>query len=164
MPIDTSPRRGPGTSSPSGASQAEMVGSSSRPRGSLWVMKGIDHWVGLPLCFTLGVLVTLRHRFWPRAPRPIRDDGMLVVTKFFGIGSIIEATSLLAAIRRRYPGARLVFLTFQSNESLLRRIGLCTDVRVIRTRSPFLFVGDALRHIVWMRRHDVDAVVDLEFF
>jgi ADP-heptose:LPS heptosyltransferase len=142
----------------------EMVGSSARRRGSLWFMKAVDHWVGLPLCFALGLLVRLRHRLWPRPERPVRERGTLVVLKFFGIGTILEATSLLAGIRRRYPQARLAFITFQSNESLLRRLDLCTDVRVIRTGSPFHFVLDTVGNVLWMRARDVDAVVDLEFF
>jgi heptosyltransferase-2 len=142
----------------------ETVGSASRRHGSLWLMKEVDLWLGLPLCTALGLLVRIRHRFWPRRSRPIREDGTLVVFKFFGIGTILESTALLAAIRRRYPGARLVFLTFKANEGLIRRLDLCTDVRVIRTRSPILFAFDTLRHVVWMRRHDVDAVVDLEFY
>lgn len=164
MRIPTGTRPAAGAGADARSPQMEMVGSTSRRRGSLWLMKGIDLWIGLPLCFALGVLVKLRHRFWPRPERPVRENGTLVVSKFFGIGTIMEASSLLAAIRRRYANARLVFLTFQSNEPLLRRLGLCTDVLAIRTRSPFLFALDAARHVIWMRRHDVDAVVDLEFF
>jgi len=146
------------------AQSQESVGSTSRRRGSLWLMKAVDLWLGLPLCTLLGVLVAFRHRFWPRRARPIRENGTIVVSKFFGIGTILEASALLAAIRRRYPAARLVFLTFKANEGLIRRLGSCTDVRVIRTRSPLAFALDTLSHVIWMRRHDVDAIVDLEFY
>jgi ADP-heptose:LPS heptosyltransferase len=130
----------------------------------MWLMRSVDHWIGLPLCFTLGTFVSLRHRLLRRPERPIRERGTLVVIKFFGLGSIIEATPLLRGIRRRYPQARLVFLTFQSNEGLLRRLGLCTDIRVIRSRSPLHFVLDTLGTLLWMQRQDVDASIDLEFF
>lgn len=56
-------------------------------------------------------------------------------------------------------GSRLVFLTFQSNEGLLRRLGLCTDIRIIRTRSPIHFVLDTLGTLLWMQRQDVDAAI-----
>jgi ADP-heptose:LPS heptosyltransferase len=127
-------------------------------------MRSVDHWVGLPLCFALGTLVTLRHKVWPRPERPIRERGTILVVKFFGLGSIMEATPLLAAIRRRHPDARLVFLTFPTNEALLRRLGVCTEVRVIRTGSAARFALDTLGTIVWMWRQDVDAALDLEFF
>lgn len=140
------------------------VGSASIRRGPLWIMRSVDHWVGLPVCFCIGVIVSLRHRLFPRPERPIRERGTIVVIKFFGLGSILEATPLLTGIRKRYPDAKLGFLTFPANEALLRRLGICTDVRVIRTRSPIGFVVDTVKSIAWMRRQDVDAVVDLEFF
>jgi ADP-heptose:LPS heptosyltransferase len=140
------------------------VGSASIRRGPLWLMRSVDHWVGLPMCFCLGALVAARHRLFPRPERPMRERGTIVIIKFFGLGSILEATPLLAAIRRRYPDAKLGFLTFPANEALLRRLGLCTDVRVIRTRSPIGFVLDTLKSIAWMRGQDVDAIIDLEFF
>jgi ADP-heptose:LPS heptosyltransferase len=127
-------------------------------------MRSVDHWVGLPLCFALGAIVSLRHRFLPRPEQPIRDRGTIVILKFFGLGSILEATPLLAGIRRRYPNVRLAFLTFPANETLLRRLAVCDDVFAIRTGSPLGFVTDTFRAIVWMQRRDVDAIVDLEFF
>ena len=162
--IQVESRRPPGSAPVSEAMRPGRVGTSSIRRGPMWLMRSVDHWVGLPLCFTLGALVALRHRLLPRRERAIRANGTLVVIKFFGLGSIIEATPLLRAIRQRYPGARLVFLTFQSNEGLLRRLGLCTDIRIIRTRSPIHFVLDTLGTLLWMQRQDVDAAIDLEFF
>ncbi len=153
---------------PARPAPAEWLDAADAPpapaRGSLWLMKAVDHWIGLPICFSLGVLVKLRHRFLPRKAQAVRENGTLVVTKFFGIGSIIEASTLLAEIRRRYPNGRLIFLTFQGNEALMRRLDLCTEVRVIRTGSPLTFVGDTLGHILWMRAQDVDALIDLELF
>lgn len=164
MLIQIEPRRPPGFAPTAPGPRPGRVGTSSIRRGPMWLMRSIDHWVGLPLCFVLGAFVSLRHRLLPRRERPIRDNGTLVVIKFFGLGSIIEATPLLRGIRRRYPNARLVFLTFQSNEGLLRRLGLCTDIRIIRSRSPLHFVLDTLGTLWWMQRHDVDAAIDLEFF
>jgi ADP-heptose:LPS heptosyltransferase len=145
---------------------APRPGGEDAPKrhGSLWLMKSIDNGLGLPICTLFGLLVWVRHRLIPRQSRPIRENGTIVVSKFFGIGTIVEATALLVAIRQRYPGARLVFLTFSSNASFVRSLGLCTDLLVIRTGSPILFAYDTLRHVIWMRRHDVDVILDLEFF
>jgi len=64
------------------------------------------------------------------------ERGVVLVFKFFGLGSIIEATPLLRAIRQRLPGVRLIFLTFEPNRDLLERLSLCDEVGVIRTRTP----------------------------
>jgi len=127
-------------------------------------MRWIDHWVGLPLCFTFGLLATLARRVLPRRERTIGGGHTLAVFKFFGLGSIIQATPLLRAIRGRYPESRLAFVTFDAHEALVRRLDVCTDLRVIRTGSPLLFVTDVVRCVLWLRRARTEAVVDLEFF
>ena len=127
-------------------------------------MRWIDHWVGLPLCFLLGLCVALVRRLGIHRSRRIGGQRTLAVFKFFGLGSIIEISPLLRAIRARYPRARLAFVTFAENEHLVRMLGLCTDVRVIRTQRPLDFALDVLRQIAWLQRERVEAVIDLEFF
>ncbi len=130
----------------------------------LSAMRWVDHWVGMPACFVLGLLATALRKVGVRRSREIAGDRTLAVYKFFGLGSIIEATPLLRAIRQRYPHARLAFVTFAGNEKLLRELDVCTDIRVIRTSDPLHFVMDVLRQVVWLHRQHVEAVVDLEFF
>jgi len=127
-------------------------------------MRWIDHWVGLPLCFMLGLFVTAIRKMGVRRSRTISGHRSLAVFKFFGLGSIIEATPLLRALRQQYPQARLVFVTFKENEQLVRKLDICTDLRTIRTSSPVNFLSDVLREVVWMYRQRVEAVIDLEFF
>ncbi|HUT56552.1 MAG TPA: glycosyltransferase family 9 protein [Phycisphaerae bacterium] len=127
-------------------------------------MRWVDHWVGLPACFVFGLLATALRKVLPERNRQVTGTRPLAILKFFGLGSIMEATPLLRAIRRRYPQARLIFVTFHETGALVRRLGICTDVRVIRTSSPVRFVLDCLRTIIWLRGQRVEAVVDLEFF
>lgn len=127
-------------------------------------MRWIDQWVGLPLCAIFGMVLSLIHRVAPPRHRKVRGDRTIAVLKFFGLGSITEATPLLRAIRQRYPGSRLALVTFAENESLVAQLGLATDVRIIRTRTLAHFVVDVFRQIGWLRWHRTEAVVDLEFF
>ena len=127
-------------------------------------MRRVDHWLGLPLCFLLGLFVTVIRSLGLRRSRRISGEQTLAVFKFFGLGSMLEATPLLRAIRQRYPHARLAFVTFSDNQAFVRKLNICTDVRGIRTCSPFHFVLDVLRVVIWLYRQRVEAVVDLEFF
>ncbi len=127
-------------------------------------MRWVDHWVGMPVCFTLGIFATLARKVFGHRKRAITGDRPLAVFKFFGLGSIMEATPLLRAIRQRYPQARLIFVTFQSNELMLNRLNVCDDLRVIRTDSAFHFVSDVVRTIIWLKCQRTEAVIDLEFF
>ncbi len=127
-------------------------------------MRWVDHWVGMPACIALGIFATLARKILGRRKRAITGQRPLAVFKFFGLGSIIEATPLLRAIRGRYPQARLIFVTFGSNELMLSRLNVCDELRIIRTDSPLHFIFDVVRTIVWLRRQRVEAVIDLEFF
>jgi ADP-heptose:LPS heptosyltransferase len=129
----------------------------------LGLMRWVDHWVGLPLCAILGMAATAARRFLPKR-RPLSGKRPIAVFKFFGLGSMLEATPLLRAIRRRRPDAPLIFVTFDSMKPLASRLGLATHVLAIRAGSPLRLAIDCLRAIFWMRSRRVEAVVDLEFF
>lgn len=144
--------------------RAEFHRGSRRAEMRMAGMRWIDHWVGLPLCFALGIMVRVLRRILPRHGKAVSGERPIAVLKFFGLGSIVEATPMLRALRERYPKTPLVFVTFQSNERLLRRLNICTDLRIIRTDSPIRFVADVLSQILWLRRHRIEAVIDLEFF
>lgn len=127
-------------------------------------MRWVDHWVGVPVCLILGLASRSWRRLW-RIPRAEPDvNRPIAVLKFFGLGSIMQATPMLRVLRNRQPGARLIFITFESNGPLLRLFNICTDVRTIRTASPWSFVSDVLSTIAWLRRNRVGVVIDLEFF
>ncbi len=127
-------------------------------------MRWIDHWVGLPVCFLLGIAVFFARRILPLRKRKVSGKKMLAVFKFFGMGSIIEATPLLRAIRQQYPDAPLAFVTFDSNKELLERMTPPMELRIIRTSPAWNFALDVLKTALWLRSRKVEAVVDLEFF
>ncbi len=137
---------------------------AAAPRRRLALMRWVDHWIGLPMCFVLGLFATIARKLGWRRSRQITGRRPLAVFKFFGMGSIAGIVPLLHALRRRYPNAPLVFFTFQNNEQLVRLLDAHTHLRIIRTDTPVHFICDVLREIVWMRRKKVEAVVDLEIF
>ena len=61
-------------------------------------MRWVDHWVGLPMCFLLSLLVTIVRKLGLRRVRTISGQRTIAVFKFFGLGSIIEATPPFAGI------------------------------------------------------------------
>ena len=133
-------------------------------KSRLGLMRWIDHWIGLPLCFFCGLCSVIARKLFGARKRVISGKRTIAVFKFFGMGSIIEATPLLRAIRERYPEARLVFVTFESNEKLVSKLGICDDVRAIRTRTPVVFAADVIKQVLYLRFKRVEAIIDLEFF
>jgi ADP-heptose:LPS heptosyltransferase len=93
-----------------------------------------------------------------------KDFRKIAVCKFKGMGSIIQATPMLAALRERYPEAELTFVSTLSNKAVLDKIELIDRVVVIDDSSFWRLIRSnviALRSII-KRRPDV--YFDLEIY
>lgn len=131
---------------------------------SLGFMHRVDRYLG-------GLLVTalqpfnLRRYFGRVAhPDPLTPERVLVI-KFWGIGSIALAGPTLAALRARYPQARVHFLTLESNRAFLEFVPQVDEVIALDIRGgPFAVFGRILKLLTGLRRRRFDLVVDLEFF
>jgi ADP-heptose:LPS heptosyltransferase len=88
----------------------------------------------------------------------------ILVTKFFGIGSILLATPFLNTLRAKFPHARLIVLSFDSNRELLERLPIDLEVLTISTRGICGFVSDTAKTILQLWKIHVDVAFDLEFF
>jgi ADP-heptose:LPS heptosyltransferase len=127
-------------------------------------MKAIDHWVGLPLCVSLGMARKLLRALFPREQAEPNSPRRILVMKFFGLGSVVLAGPMLRAIRQRYPRSTLTFLTFDGVAGLVERMGVCDEVRRLRTTSMLSFGADVVRQLLHFAAARVDVCIDLEFF
>ncbi|MBI4797333.1 MAG: glycosyltransferase family 9 protein, partial [Desulfarculus sp.] len=86
------------------------------------LMRKIDRWVGVPLCW----LCTLALRAWAwlrRRPRPSGAPRRIVVIELAEIGGLVVAYPALAHLRRRFPQAEVYFLTFAGGQGILDLMG-----------------------------------------
>src|SRR5580692_5601097 len=68
----------------------------------------------------------------------------IAVAKLLGMGSIIQATPLLRALRARFPNAEILFITTASQRALVERLDLVDRAVYIDDRSlPGLALGVA---------------------
>ncbi len=88
----------------------------------------------------------------------------IVVAKLLGMGSILQATPLLRALRRRYPHARLTFVTMRSNLELVRRLSWVDEVVTLDDRSIFAMATTTLAAVVKLIRRRADLYFDLEVY
>ncbi|MBF0134696.1 MAG: glycosyltransferase family 9 protein [Magnetococcales bacterium] len=133
-------------------------------------MRLIDEWVGQPLCLVLRLVLTGHHvlgKLWHRPAATLQKEKAvktILLQKYFGIGSILHAIPLIRALRRRYPDARIVFVTFQPMVETIRLCSIADEIITLPTHSPTAFVA-ALFGTLWrLRRLPVDISIDLEFF
>lgn len=125
----------------------------------------IDRWVGLPLVWalnlatrTLGLLLRRDHSVRPERIRTI------VVAKYFGMGSMLQATPLLRALRERFPQARLVFVSARANRELLERLPLLDERLYVDDRGLARLLISTGSILSALQRRRVDLFFDLEVY
>ena len=130
-------------------------------------LKFIDHWVGSPICVVLAVFNRLFHPFYKRylkVPHEFLPPRNILIIKFFGIGSIALASSLVANIRGKYKDSKIIFLTFRENLEIIEILSLADDVLIIDTKGPFVLIGSIWRSILYCHRRKIDIAMDIEFY
>src|SRR5579871_4494398 len=88
----------------------------------------------------------------------------IVVAKLIGMGSILQATPLLKALKRRYPSAQIIFVTLKSNRALLDRIEGVDEAITLDDRSVFAMGFTTLRAIFQLMALRADLYFDLEVY
>jgi ADP-heptose:LPS heptosyltransferase len=131
-------------------------------------MRMIDKHCGAWLCRALALLLwccrkQIQRRSHPTPPAPESVHEILVM-KFLGLGSLLQATPLFQALRLHYPEARITLLTFRTNRAL-EELDIGVDALVaidISSMWRFLASNVAALGLLWQTRFDV--VINLEFF
>ncbi len=88
----------------------------------------------------------------------------IVVAKLLGMGSILQATPLLKALRKQYPQSRLTFVTMRSNRALIDRLSCVDEVLALDDRNVFVMAVTTLRTIAALIRWRADLYFDLELY
>jgi len=153
------PLRGDLPARPSAARKA-ADGSSI---GAFGVMRSIDELLGPPVCFILGLALSLIRRLRRRSETPAAPAKVLVI-KFWGMGSIVLTTPALRALKKAYPACHITFLTFDQNESMCRMIPSIDRVYPYRADGAVAFLRSFARLVGFLRRERFDLALDFEFF
>jgi ADP-heptose:LPS heptosyltransferase len=123
------------------------------------LMRRLDRVLGDAACSLLATAHRIAKPF--TAARPVQK---IVVMKFFGMGSIVVASRSLAALRDRYPGAEIHFVTFKSNQAILDILAMTDRNHYIDPSTPQAFLKTTLAVAAALRRARCDLALDLEFF
>ena len=125
----------------------------------------LDRTVAAPLAFfanglarVLGWTLQRDHSIDPATTKHI------VVSKLVGMGSILQATPLLRALKQRFPQAQLTFVTLESNRCLVERLEMVDEVLCLDDRSANRMLWTTLRTLVALVYRRVDHYFDLEVY
>ena len=122
----------------------------------------IDRWLGIPLCWLLTCLLPLFTR-QRRGNLPVRR---ILFIKLAEQGSTVLAHAALREAVQRVGRENVFMLVFDNNRFILDVLGVIPPENVVplRHRSLFALVRAALSAVGRLRRLEIDAAIDLEFF
>jgi lipopolysaccharide heptosyltransferase II len=122
------------------------------------IAKWIDEYAGRWLIRLINWFQLFRWR------HPLSTIERILFIKFWGIGSIILAEPALRYLRKKYPQARIDFLTLEQNRELFALIPHVDRVYVLDFDHPWRFFVSAIRLIIRLRRRRYHLIFDAEFF
>lgn len=128
-------------------------------------MRIIDDNLGTFLCRILGILFQVKKLLLPARRRRENDlVTRVLIQKYFGMGSILQAIPLIKVLRRSYPNAKITFITAGAYREVISLCGLADDVLIADFSSMPMFLRSCFRIAIGLLTKRYDVSVDLEFF
>ena len=123
-------------------------------------IKNIDYFIGVPLCFLLSLINSLRNNSISSKPKKV------VFIKLIEQGASVLAYSALKESIEKYGKDNVYFLVFQENRFILDLLNILESSNIIEIRNNggFTFIKDSIKAIVKLRKVGIDASIDMEFF
>jgi ADP-heptose:LPS heptosyltransferase len=90
--------------------------------------------------------------------------GVIVIAKYFGIGSITHCVPMLRALKNKYPRVKLIFITRKSNREIIELIHYVDKALYIEDKSIFALFISNIFLIFNLWREKIDLFFDLEVF
>lgn len=124
-----------------------------------------DRLIAVPVAFLFNLLARFLGGLL-RRDHSIRADNVknIVVAKLIGMGSILQATPLLKALKQRYPQAAVTFVTLRSNHELLTRLNCIDEIVLLDDRNVMVMAATIVQALVALVRRHADLYFDLEVY
>lgn len=123
--------------------------------------KVVDRWIGVPAVVGWRALDRLRGR---RAAELPTDPARILFVKLWGIGNLAMILPLVRATKRRYPRARIDFLTLTGNRAFLRDVDEIDRLHLLDPAGWSSSTLGLLRVAGELRERRYDIALDFEQF
>lgn len=125
----------------------------------------LDYWLGIPVCAFLTLLRGLSH-FAASEGKPAARPRRVLFLKFIEQGATVLAQDAIRLAVREVGRDNVFFCVFESNRAILDVLDTvpARNILSIRDRALAPFLADFLRAAWYVRSHQIDSVIDMEFF
>ncbi len=129
------------------------------------VLRIIDFYLGVPICFVLSLVTRVVRLFSPPPPFETRAIRKALFVQLSEMGSASLALPAIRRFRDAVPDAEVYLLTFERNRESAWLLGIVDKGRImtIRDDTPAVFLWDMLDYFRYTRP-EYDICFDLELF
>jgi len=124
----------------------------------------IDRTFFRPAVFLMNYLMRLGKFLVRRDHSLDRDFKKIAVCKFKGMGSIIHATPLLQTLRKKYPGAKIIFVTSERNRAIVGKISCVDEMICLKDDGLVSLLLSAPRFLGRLILFRIEVYLDLEIY
>ena len=126
---------------------------------------GIDKTLGAFLNVLLYSLVRIAGKILRINHNLDRPFERIVVCKLKGMGSIVQASALLATLRKNYPSAEIIFLSTQANKSILNFYGDSINGTIfIQDNTIFQLIKSSISALLKLWKFRPQVYIDIEVY
>jgi ADP-heptose:LPS heptosyltransferase len=129
---------------------------------NLSLAKAVDRYLGIAICHVLAAGRSVREMIRPR--RELLEPRSILLVKFWGLGNVVLLLPVIRLLRRRYPEARIVFVSLARNRSLLDQCEEIDTRLYVRDDGLVTLVWTLISTLIRARRTRPDLCVDFEQF
>lgn len=116
------------------------------------------------VAFFLNVIVRLVGKILSIDHDLNKEFKTIAISKFKGLGSILQSTPMIHAIRQRYPDAEIIYVTTPANRALLEKIHWIDTIIVVDDSSFFKFIWSNITALLQLIRKRPEIYFDLEIY
>jgi len=115
----------------------------------------IDKYFGTPVVILLNLVARTFGFFLKRNHDLHNRPHHICISKFVGLGSIIQATPLIQTLKINFPDCTIIFLTSIGNKKLVKKIDGIDEALFIDEQSLFSTITSSLQTIFrfWKREY-----------
>lgn len=124
----------------------------------------IDNLVIRPIAYLLNFLVRIVGKITNIDHSLDKEFKTIVICKFKGLGSIIQSTPMIESFRNAYPNAEIIYLSTESNKTLLDKIHIIDSVYTINDKSIFKLITSLIKVQMKLIQKRPDVFIDLEIY
>lgn len=124
----------------------------------------VDKYIAKPVAYVMNFFVRLAGQILSIDHNLDKEFKTIAVCKFKGMGSIIQATPMLEALRKKYPNAEIIFVSTGSNQKFLEKIKWIDTIVVLNDKGFFKLISSTISSLLFLIRKRPEVYIDLEIY